>query len=150
MKNFLSIYIIMGSILGIYTCVNFLLSADDYPQLMWGGYFFGIIYTFIGLSGLDLIKNKKYSWYTIFLQLIQVIGFSMFGIKYKFCAGSLISIGYDLYSNSIYYIFKPIWIEFTVGKNIVNSFLYINIVPIIIAIMIFNLYDSRKGGNLET
>ncbi|GAB3237583.1 hypothetical protein GCM10027346_29340 [Hymenobacter seoulensis] len=86
-----------------------------------------------------LFKLNKYLWHTVLFQSIQVIGFCILGIKYIFCAGSLFVIGYNFPFNNIYSAIKPIGIEFTVGKNIENSFIYINIIPIIIIILIIKL-----------
>ena len=132
----LGIYMIGGALLGTYGVSKFIDKAWDYPSVSWMGLVFGVLYILVGISGYLIIRFQKVSSYTILTQAMQVVGFSLFGIKYQFCAGSSLKIGYQ--ANDILYIVEVINSEFTLGINPTLKFFYINVVPVIIIFYLVN------------
>ena len=140
--DLLGIYMVGGAILGIYGISKFIKEAWNYPAVLWMGFVFGGLYILVGVSGYYLFRFQKVKSYTILTQAVQAIGFSTFGIKYQFCAGSSIKIGYQ--TNNILCKLEPINVEFTLGINPTINFFYVNIVPLII--ICYLIYQINQHG----
>jgi len=76
------------------------------------------------------------------LQALQSIGFSVFGFKYQFCAGTSLKIGFQ--GHTLLYILEPINVEFTLGKNPTVTFFYVNLIPLLI--MTFLIHNFRRAN----
>jgi hypothetical protein len=134
----------LGAVLGIYTSINYLIEAQQYPQFEWAGYVFGALFLLLGWSGLFLLQTGAYSRLTLLLQVIQVVGFAMLGYKYQFCAGSSLTAGLNIELKQVYYTLKPIDIDFTLGKNIRSTYFHLNLVPMVVIGVLLQYYH-RSG-----
>ena len=138
------IYMVIGAILGIYGTCKFIAKAWDYPNILWMGFVFGVLYMLVGASGYRLIRTQKVSPLTILTQAMQVAGFSALGIKYQFCAGPSFKIGYQ--ARNIISKIEPMNVEFTLGINPTLTFFYINLIPLIISFyFIYRIKEEPFG-----
>jgi hypothetical protein len=135
-------YLFLSGFYGCFNISNYFLAAQDYPQYWWVGILFLLLFLGIAISGYFLLRVKRYSWVTIALQIIQVIGFSVEGYKYQFAAGMALKIGIE--DNDLFINFRPIIAEFTVGIHTNDKFVYINLVPlIVVAIMTYTFKKTK-------
>jgi hypothetical protein len=94
---------------------------------------FGLVF----ISGLFLFNgHKKGILFSVVIQVLQIINFNIFGVKYIFCSGSRLNINfYDLEID-----FALIGEELIVGLNSPNPFLTINIIPIIVLVLLLGKF----------
>lgn len=143
-RNIIVAYLFGSSIYGCFNIADFFLAIRDYPQYWWVGVTFLILFLGLGISGYLLLKTKQYSWATIALQVIQLVGFSLAGYKYQFSAGASLKLGYE--DNNLLFVLKPLTAEFTVGMNLKDEFLYVNLVPLVMIVLITHYFSQKNDS----
>ena len=109
---------------------------DPYPFATHPGIWltsgaFLALFAGLGVSAFGLWRRtRRYSWATLALQIVQLVGFCVGGYKYQFETGVSLKCLYE--GSRIKWIFKPLIAEFTFGLNLPQEFLYVNVMPLLV------------------
>ena len=77
---------------------------------------FVALFAGLGVSAYWLWRTHRYSWTTLALQMVQLVGFCLGGYKYQFEAGTSLKWLYE--GNRMELFFKPLTAEFKAGLNL--------------------------------
>ena len=115
-----------------------------YPSVWLISGVFLALFAAIGLSAYRLWRTHRYSWYTLVLQIVQLIGFCVGGYKYQFEAGTSLKWLYE--NNKVELIFKPFTAIAVIGVNSPQEFLYVNLVPLLVIFLLKQHFLSNRAG----
>lgn len=101
----------------------------------------------LGLSAYGLWRTRRYSWATLALQILQLVGFCVGGYKYQFEAGTSLKWLYE--DNRMEWNLKPLTAEFTFGLNLPQEFLYVNLVPLLVIYLLQKHFPPKRAAATE-
>jgi hypothetical protein len=121
----------------------------DYPFVTHSGVWlisggFLALFAALGLSAYELWRTHRYSWFTLALQIVQLIGFCVGGYKYQFEAGTSLKWLYK--NNRMELTFKPLTAVSIIGINLPQEFLYVNLVPLLIIFLLKKHFLPKREG----
>lgn len=119
-----------------------------HPGLWLAGGGFLALFAALGFCAVGLWRTHCYSWPTLALQIVQLVGFCLGGYKYQFVAGSSLKWLYE--DNRMELVFKPFTAESIIGMNLPQEFLYVNVVPLLIIYLLKKHFLPKHAGNPVT
>ena len=108
---------------------------------------FVALFAGLGLAAYGLWRTRRYSWATVTLQIVQLVGFCLGGYKYQFEAGTSLKWLYE--GNRMEWTFKPLTAEFAFGLNLPQEFLYVNLVPLLIIYLLQKHFPPKPVATTE-
>lgn len=136
----LGYYQIAGGVQGIFLLLNIWSPNWDKRNVEVFAIPIALLFIILASVGaLQVFKNKKLPllsvWISMFLQILQVVSFSLKGITYTFCAGSFIGLRV---SENIELIFNLFLIEFKISLVSTESFISINFIPFVVIGLLYS------------
>ena len=149
-QKILLLYLAFSCGYGLYGVAMYFPLLSPYPFAAYPGVWligvgFLALFAGLGLSAFGLWRTRRYSWVTLALQIVQLVGFCLGGYKYQFEAGTSLKWLYE--DNRMELTFKPLTAEFTAGLHVPGEFLYINVVPLLIIYLLQKHFLPTHAGN---
>ena len=136
-------YQIIIGLVGIYSATILILTLSTKLAFILIGLFFLTLYILTAISGISYFYKRRFMIQTaFFLQCAQVFAFSLFGFKFLFHAGTVLSI---TIANTLFFSLLPISLSFELGFKDKGHFFGINFFPLIIALWLSRIYSDKRA-----
>lgn len=130
-RKIISVYQVLGGLAGLYVNIQILTSVGfNYIPFF---IIFIFLYIIMILAGILLFLERKNGRnLSIFIQILQLVQFSIGGLQFKFGAGMALVVGFKDVMYKFNINFLPFYAESSWAINDKGLYLYVNLIAILI------------------
>jgi len=142
-RKIISVYQVLGGLAGLYINIQILTSVG----FTYVSFFivFILLYLIMILAGISLfLERKNGRTLSIFIQILQLVQFSLGGFQFKFGAGMALFVGFKDVITKFNINFLPLYAESSWAINDKELYLYVNLIAILIIRYLITIPSGRS------